>query len=240
MSYVDGFLIAVPNNRLDEYKTMAELGRTVWMDHGATAYLEAVADDVPYGEVTSFPRAVMAKEDETVIFSFIVYPSKEVRDACMKKVFEDDRMKGSMDNAPFDGKRMIFGGFDAILTPEKLDGNAGYVDGFVMPVEANRLDEYRRIAKESAPMWKDFGAVAIGETLADDAPVGELTSFPRSVQAKDGETVGFGYVIYESREHRDAVNAKMMADKRFEELMRSIPVDGKRMIFGGFRTIVHA
>jgi uncharacterized protein YbaA (DUF1428 family) len=115
MNYVDGFLLAVSKDRLDEYKAVAEQAAGVFMEHGAIAYLEAVADDVPYGELTSFPRAVMATEDEVVIFSYITYPSKEVRDDCMKKVFEDERMKASMENMPFDGKRMIFGGFKAIV-----------------------------------------------------------------------------------------------------------------------------
>lgn len=115
MPYVDGFVIAVPKDKLDEYKKMAELGRTVWMDHGATGYMECVADDVPHGELTSFPRAVQAKDDETVIFSWITYESREKRDEINAKVMADERLKGSMENAPFDGKRMIYGGFKSIV-----------------------------------------------------------------------------------------------------------------------------
>jgi len=111
MSYVDGFIVAVPTAKIEAYKKMAQLGSEVWTDHGALAYVECLADDVPYGELTSFPRAVQAKEDETVVFAWIVYRSREHRDEVNGKVMADPRMKGSMDDAPFDGKRMIFGGF---------------------------------------------------------------------------------------------------------------------------------
>ncbi|MDG2523525.1 DUF1428 family protein [Caulobacter segnis] len=115
MAYVDGFVLAVPKDKLAAYKEMAELGRTVWMEHGAVSYVEAQADDVPYGELTSFPRAVQAKEDEVVFFSFITYRGRAQRDEINAKVMADERMKGSMDNAPFDGKRMIFGGFEVVV-----------------------------------------------------------------------------------------------------------------------------
>lgn len=111
MSYVDGFLLAVPKDKLDAYKVMAEKGRDMWMEYGALAYVECKADDVPYGELTSFPRAVHLKDDEIVIFSWIVYKSREDRDAINAKVMADPRMQMDMKDAPFDGKRMIFGGF---------------------------------------------------------------------------------------------------------------------------------
>jgi uncharacterized protein YbaA (DUF1428 family) len=111
MSYVDGFVLAVPTEKLEAYKKLARKAGEVWMEHGATAYVETVGDDVPYGELTSFPRAVQAKEDEVVIFAWVVYPSRAKRDEVMAKVMADPRLEGSMRDAPFDGKRMIFGGF---------------------------------------------------------------------------------------------------------------------------------
>ena len=115
MTYVDGFLLAVPKAKLEDYKEMARKGCEVWMEHGALSYVETVADDVPYGEVTSFPRAVLAKDDEIVIFSWITYKSRQDRDRIMKLVMEDPRLAGEMENMPFDGKRMIFGGFEAVV-----------------------------------------------------------------------------------------------------------------------------
>ena len=115
MSYVDGFVIAVPKARLDDYKAMAKVGSEVWMESGALAYVECVGDDVPYGELTSFPRAVQATDDEVVIFSWIVFADRAARDAINAKVMEDPRFTPFMENAPFDAKRMIFGGFSAFV-----------------------------------------------------------------------------------------------------------------------------
>jgi uncharacterized protein YbaA (DUF1428 family) len=115
MSYVDGFVLAVPKAKLPAYKKMARLGAKVWMDHGALSYVEAVADDVPYGKLTSFPRSVKAKKTETVIFSWITYKSRKDRDAILKKVMADPRLKMDVKKMPFDAKRMIYGGFKAVV-----------------------------------------------------------------------------------------------------------------------------
>ncbi|HJV42323.1 DUF1428 domain-containing protein [Caulobacter sp.] len=115
MAYVDGFVVPVPKDRLEAYKEMARKGAEVWLEHGALSYVECVADDVPYGELTSFPRAVQATEDEVVIFSWITYPDRASRDAINAKVMADERLKGDMASMPFDGKRMIYGGFQAFL-----------------------------------------------------------------------------------------------------------------------------
>ncbi len=115
MAYVDGFIIAVPTAKLDDYKALAHTAGTVWKDHGALAFVECLGDDVPYGELTSFPRAVQAKDDEIVAFSWIVYESRAQRDAVMAKVMADPRMSHDPATMPFDGKRMIFGGFEMFL-----------------------------------------------------------------------------------------------------------------------------
>src|SRR6185312_4176896 len=100
MAYVDGFVIPVPKDRLADYKRLAALCAGVWKEHGAITSVECAGDDVPYGQLTSFPRAVQAKDDEVVVFSWIVYDSKEARDACMEKVMADPRMEGVMKNPP--------------------------------------------------------------------------------------------------------------------------------------------
>lgn len=115
MAYVDGFVLAVPRDKLDAYKKIAALAGEVWMGHGAKAYVECVGDDTPYGELTSFPRAVQAKDDEVVVFSWIVYGSREERDTINAKVMADERMKHEPSDMPFDGKRMIFGGFIPVV-----------------------------------------------------------------------------------------------------------------------------
>ena len=115
MAYVDGFVIPVRKEKLDEYTRLATLCAQVWKEHGALTSVECVGEDVPYGTLTSFPRAVQATEDEVVIFSWIVYESRASRDAVMEKVMADPRMQSVMKDTPFDGKRMIFGGFEPIL-----------------------------------------------------------------------------------------------------------------------------
>jgi len=115
-----------------------------------------------------------------------------------------------------------------------------YVDGFVIPVPTKNLKVYRRIAREFGKVWRDHGALAFRECVADDVKVGKWTSFPRSVKLKRGETVVWSYIVYKSRTHRDRVNAKVMKDPRMTSIMnpKALPFDGKRMIFGGFKVLV--
>jgi uncharacterized protein YbaA (DUF1428 family) len=112
--YVDGFVLALNKNSLDAYKAMLPEMVTFFKAQGATQYVECVGDDVPYGKLTSFPRAVMATDDEVVIFSWIVYPSKEIRDAANQKMMSSPDMEKLMEGIEMDGKRMIFGGFTPI------------------------------------------------------------------------------------------------------------------------------
>lgn len=113
MAYVDGFVIAVPKAKIEEYKEIARKAGDVWKEYGALAYVECVGEDVPYGELTSFPRAVLAKDDETIVFSWILYESRKQRDEINAKVMADPRMADP--GCPFDPKRMIFGGFETFL-----------------------------------------------------------------------------------------------------------------------------
>ncbi len=117
-----------------------------------------------------------------------------------------------------------------------------YVDGFVMPLPKANLDRYREIAGRAGALWKEHGALEYVECVADDVKPGELTSFPQSVKLEDDETVVFAWITYESRQHRDDVNAKVMADERMKEYMESDQdvADYKRMVYGGFEAIVEA
>ncbi|MDQ3648190.1 MAG: DUF1428 domain-containing protein [Actinomycetota bacterium] len=114
MSYVDGFVIPVPAGNKDAYREMAAKAAPIFEEYGAERMVECWGDDMPDGKVTDFKGAVKAQSDETVVFSWIVYPSKEVRDEANKKVMEDPRMK-MMEDMPFDGQRLIFGGFEVLL-----------------------------------------------------------------------------------------------------------------------------
>ena len=115
-----------------------------------------------------------------------------------------------------------------------------YVDGFVVPVPRKKLDAYRRMAQKAARIWREHGALDFVECIADDVKVGKVTSFPRSVKRKSGETVVFSWITFKSRAHRDSVNKKVMADPRLKDMMdpKALPFDGKRMIYGGFKVLV--
>lgn len=117
-----------------------------------------------------------------------------------------------------------------------------YVDGFVVPVPTANIDAYRAMAAKAGAIWREHGALDYVEALADDAKPGKLTSFPQSVQMKEDETVVFSYIVYASREQRDEINAKVMADPRMGEMMASCKdiMDTQRMFWGGFKVIVQA
>ncbi|MFL6656629.1 MAG: DUF1428 domain-containing protein [Massilia sp.] len=114
MPYVDGFVIPVPKNKVEDYLAMSARCAVIWRDHGALEFRENVADDVKTGQHTSFPQSVKLQEDETVIFSWIIFPSRAARDDINNKVMQDPRMADMMkpENMPFDGKRLIYGGFE--------------------------------------------------------------------------------------------------------------------------------
>jgi uncharacterized protein YbaA (DUF1428 family) len=117
MAYVDGFVIPVPKRKTKDYQRIARKAGSVWMDHGALAYVECIADDVKRGKRTSFPRSVKLRPGEQVWFSWIVYKSRKDRDRILKKVMNDKRLTGMMDpkKMPFDAKRMFWGGFKTMV-----------------------------------------------------------------------------------------------------------------------------
>lgn len=117
MSYVDGFVVAVPKDKIDAYKQMATRCGEIWREHGALEFRECIAEDVKPGKLTSFPQSVGLQDGETVIFSWIVYASREDRDIVNDKVMSDPRMAEMMkpENMVFDGKRMIYGGFEMLV-----------------------------------------------------------------------------------------------------------------------------
>ena len=113
-----------------------------------------------------------------------------------------------------------------------------YVDGFILPIPKKNTEAYRRIARKAGKVWREHGALEYHECIADDVKPGKWTSFPQSVKLKAGEVVWFSYIVYKSRKHRDAVLAKVMSDKRLAKMMnpKAMPFDGKRMIYGGFKS----
>lgn len=117
-----------------------------------------------------------------------------------------------------------------------------YVDGYVLPVPVKNLPAYWRMAKKAGKIWREYGALDYQECVADDVKAGKHTSFPQSVKLKPGETVVFSWIVFKSRAHRDRVNAKVMKDPRLAPMMdmKSMPFDGRRMFWGGFKVVVVA
>ncbi len=239
MGYVDGFLVAVPAENKDAYRAMAEKALPLFREFGVSRLVECWEDDVPDGKVTDFRRAVKAKDGEIVCFSWMEYPSREARDAAQKKMMSDPRMEAFGQQMPFDGMRMVFGGFAPIVDDGAANG-IGYADGYVLAIPSGNKDAYHAMAAKAAAIFQEYGASRVVEAWSDDVPAGKVTDFYMAVQAKDGEDIVFSWVEWPSKQARDEGMAKVMADERMKPGHDTMPFDGQRMIFGGFAPIVDA
>ena len=238
MSYVEGFVVAVPTANKEEYRRHAAEAVPLFKEFGVTRHVEAWADDVPDGKVTDFRKSVQAKDDESVVFSWFEYPSKEARDAANEKMMSDPRMEEMGKSMPFDGQRMIFSGFASIVD-EGQGGGMGYTDGFVAP--APDKEAYRAMAAKAAPVFLEHGATRVVEAWGDDIRDGKVTDFKKAVKAEEGENVVFSWIEWPSKEARVAGWEKVMADERMKPpAPDAMPFDGKRMFWGGFAPIVDA
>jgi len=237
MTYVDGFVVAVPAANKEAYRKHAADAAPLFKEFGATRMVEAWGDDVPDGKLTDFKGAVKAQQDEVVVFSWLEYPSKATRDAAIKKMMSDPRMKEMGATMPFDGKRMIYGGFSA-LVEESAGRKTGYVDGHLVPVPAGNKDAYRDMAAKAAAILKEYGATRVVDAWGDDVPDGKVTDFKGAVKATSDEKIVFSWIEWPSKQARDEGWKKVMADQRLRP--NDMPFDGKRMVYGGFAPIVDA
>ena len=235
MTYFEGFLVPVPESRREEYRKHAADAAPLFHEFGVKRHVEAWDSDVPEGKVTDFRKAVDAKSDEKVVFSWFEYPDKAARDAANEKMTNDPRMKDMGASMPFDGKRMIFGGFDAIV--EEGSSMGGYTDGFVVPVPEGKKDAYRELASKMAKVFRQHGANRVVEAIADDISHGQVTDFYRAVKAEEGETVVFSFIEWPDKQTRDDAWAKIMNDKSMKP-EGEMPFSGQRMFWGGFEPIV--
>jgi uncharacterized protein YbaA (DUF1428 family) len=237
MTYVDGFIAAVPKANREAYRRHAADAFPIFEEFGIRRHVEAWASDIPDGEVTDFRKAVQATEDEDVVFAWFEYPSREVRDAVAAKMMSDPRMEQMSATMPFDGKRMVFGGFAELLDQGEAGG--AYVDGFVLPVPNGNREAYLALARKAAADFKKHGANRLVEAWGDDVPDGKVTDFRRAVKAEDGENVVFSWIEWPDKATRDAAWPKMMADPGMQPDHANMPFDGKRMFWGGFEIILH-
>jgi uncharacterized protein YbaA (DUF1428 family) len=236
MTYVEGFIVAVPKANRDLYRSHASGAAHLFHEFGATRMVEAWGNDVPDGKVTDFRKAVQATEDEDVVFSFFEYPSKEVRDAANQRMMTDERMANMGAEMPFDGKRMIFGGFAPLL--DKGSRKGAFIDGFVLPVPHANKQAYNDMAEKASRKFEEYGALRVVEAWGDDIPDGKLTDFRRSVQAKEDENVVFSWIEWPDKATRDQGWDKLMKDPDMQPDHANMPFDGMRMFWGGFEPIV--
>lgn len=236
MTYVEGFVIAVPTANKDVFRDHAAAAAPMFREFGATRVVECWGDDVPAGKVNDFAGAVRAKSDETVVFSWLEYPDKAARDAAKERMMADERME-AMGEMPFDGMRMIFAGFRPHVEVG-AGGDTGYVDGFVLPVPDGNKDAYFQMAREASAVFLDHGATRFVECWGDDVPNGKVTDYRRAAHAKDGETVVFSWIEWPSKAARDSGMKATMEDPRIKMAPETMPFDGARMIFGGFEPLV--
>lgn len=237
MAYFEGFVAAVPAANKETYRRHAAEAAPIFKEFGVTRMVETWGDDVPDGKVTDFKGAVKATADEVVVFSWFEYPDRKARDAANQKMMSDPRMKQMGETMPFDGKRMIFGGFEAIVD-EGEGGAAGYVDGMLVAVPDGRKADYQAFSAEHAALFKEYGALRVVDAWGDDVPDGKVTDFKGAVKAEAGETVVFAWVEWPSKAARDEAWTKLMQDPRMSA--RPMPFDGKRLVYGGFAPIVEA
>lgn len=232
--YIQGFIIPVPADKQEAYRDMAEKFWPIAQENGAIEHVEAWEADVQDGKQTDFRRAVALEQGEKVVFSWVAWPDKATCDASNEKIQNDPRMEEFGPDMPFDGKRMVYGGFEPILDEGAPKGT--YIDGFVCPVPDARRADYEKMARDGAKIFLEHGALRDLEAWAVDTPRGEVTSFPRSVEVEDGESVVFSFIEWPDEATRNAGWEKLMADERMKAM--DMPFDGKRMFWGGFRTIV--
>lgn len=239
MSYVEGFVVAVPAASKEAYRSHAATAVPLFKEFGVARHVEAWGDQVPDGKLTDFRRAVKAKDDEVVVFSWFEYPDRATRDAANEKIMSDPRMTAMGETMPFDGKRMIYAGFASILDVGPK-GPMGYLDGMVVPVPASAQADYRAFSARMADILLEYGATRVVDFWGDDVPAGEVTDFARAVQAEDEETVVFSWIEWPSKDAHDAGWEKLMADPRMRPGAVPMPFDGKRLIHGAFAPILDA
>ena len=235
MTYFEGFVVPVPEANKEAYRKSASDAAPIFQDIGVKRHFEAWDNDVPEGKTTDFRMAVAAKPEEKVVFSWFEYPDRAARDAANEKMRSDERMQELGANMPFDGKRMIMGGFDAIV--EEGSSGGSYTDGFVVPVKEGKSAEYQQLAAKMAKVFRQHGANRVVEALSDDVSKGEVTDFYRAVKAEDGEQVVFSFIEWPDKETRDKAWQAIMADESLKP-EGDMPFSGQRMFWGGFEPIL--
>ncbi len=231
MSYIQGFVIPVPEGNKEKYRQMAAWVAPMFADYGATRTVECWGEDMPDGKRTDFKRAVKAEAGEKIVFAWVFWPDRATCDAAAEKM----QSMPPPANVPFDAKRMIFAGYD--VASDSGDGGAfGYIDGMVGVVPNDKRQAFIDHAAFMDGALKAKGALRVVNGWGADVPDGKTTDFKRAVEAQDGETVTFGWIEWPGKAAHDSGWGALMA----EGIMQQNPPvwDGQRAIFGGFAPIL--
>ncbi len=235
MTYITGSIAAVPKANRQKYIDHVRAVWDVFQSKGALRMVEAWGVDIQKGKVTDFFGAVDAREDEVIVFSWIEWPDKDTANAVWQTGPDDPAMQ-SVPEMPFDGNRMIFGGFAPIFSAG-TDRGAGYIQGFALAVPEGNKDAYITMAREAwDAAFAPKGALGITETWGADVPRGEKTDFYRAAKAEPGEVPVFSWNAWPDRETCDAAARAMEAETEGQDFP-DMPFDGMRMIWGGFEPI---
>ena len=235
MTYFEGFVVPVPEANKAAYDEHATTFAPVMQKGGVRRMVEAWDSDVTEGKVTDFRKAVDAKADEKIVFSWFEYPDRAARDAATETFMNDPQMEEMSKDMPFDATRMIMGGFQSIVDEGAAGGN--FVDGIIVPVIEARREDYRARAADMAKVFLKYGATRVVESLADDVKHGKVTDFYRAIKAEDGETVAFSFIEWPDKATRDQAWGKIMGDESLRP-QGELPYAGQRMFWGGFDKIV--
>ncbi|MEO5760664.1 MAG: DUF1428 domain-containing protein [Mesorhizobium sp.] len=237
MSYIAGFVAAVPAANKDAYREHVANAASVLKEFGTTRMVEAWGDDVPVGKITDFKGAVKAKPDEVITFAWHEYADKAAADAAYQTMMSDPRMAEIVASMPFDGQRMIIGGFTPFIDLS-TSGETTYIDGSLVPVPAANKQAYLAIAAKQAAVIKEHGATRVVEAWGDDVSDGEITDYRSAVKATGDEVVVYALVEWPSKQVRDDAWKKVIADPRM--YADTMSYDNQRRVHGGFVTILDA
>lgn len=232
MTYFTGAVAAVPTANKDKYADHVAAAWPLFRSYGAIRMVETWGADVPKGKVTDFQGAVDAREDETIVFSWIEWPDKATADTSWQKMQDDPAMK-DIPEMPFDGSRMVFGGFAPVYEAGTHNG-AGYYQGFLLAVPEKNKAPYVEMADEGWKMFQKGGALGMVECWGEDVPRGKKTDLYRATRAEDGEVPVFSWAAWPDRATCDAAAKAMEAEMGDMQDMPEMPFDGMRMMWAGF------
>lgn len=237
MTFVWGCVTPVPEGNRDAFVAHARAAAAIFRDLGATRVVDGWGEELPAGTRNDFRTAVAARDGETVGFGWIEFPDRATADAAGERMREDARF-AAIGDMPFDGKRMIYGGFEIVMDERGDGGGAtGYIDGFILPVSPGVRDRYVALAQEAAAVFREHGAIRHVEAWGADIPRGEATDFHRAALTEGDETVAFAWIEWPDKATHDAGMAAAMGDDRLKRQMDDPPFDAGRMIYGGFTVV---